>query len=135
MGSNPTGYASLRLLLRAFPGREYVDRTNNRGFNPLHFAVYFSNVTAIEIIRDHLTSVGQELDPNMPNDEGVTPLSGSGQIRRNIRLDEEEQRNVFGILHRRTAQTYSCMRNLGAYFDFEQAGIMIRLGFSHLMSS
>jgi hypothetical protein len=126
MGSNPTGYASLKLLLRTFPGRKHVDMTDNRGYSPLHFAVYRSNVTAIEIIRDHLTSIGEEMDPNIPNNEGATPLSALGQLQTHIRLGEEEHRSVFEIIRRRTARTYVCMRNLGAYFNFEQEGIMIR---------
>jgi hypothetical protein len=125
MGSNPTGYAALGILLRIFPGREYLDQTDDRGYSPLHFAVYNSNITAIEIIHEHLTSVGQTIDCNIPNHEGATPLDGLGQIQRNLRLEEEEHRSMFEGLRERTARTYGYMRNLGAYFSYEQEGIMI----------
>lgn len=126
MGSNPTGYALLKLLLRTFPGRKYIDMTDNRGNSPLHFAAYNSNVTAIEIIRDHLINRGEEMNPNIPNNEGTTPLSVLGQMQKHIRLNKETDRNLIEILHRNTARAYGCMRNLGAYLNSEQDGIFVR---------
>ena len=98
--------------------------TDERGNSPLHFATYCSNVTAIEMIRDHLIAMNQKLDPNIPNKAGSTPLQGLGHILDDIRLNQEEHRNVIDSLRRRTARIYESMRNLGACLSSEQVGII-----------
>jgi hypothetical protein len=119
MSSNPTGYATLRLLLRTFPGRKHVDMADDRGYTPVHYAAYHANFVAIEIIRDHLTSIGEEIDLNIPNNEGVPPLHGVGQLREAMRLNEEEHRSLLGVFKRNSMQTYVRMRSLGARFAHE----------------
>lgn len=108
-----------------FPGRKHLDMTNDMGYTVLHFAVYHSNVLAIEIIRDHLLGRGEILDPNITHNGGPPPLHGLGMLQEKIRLKEEDATNLFSIIKRNTAKTYELMRNLGAYRLDERDGAMV----------
>ncbi|ETS76098.1 hypothetical protein PFICI_11485 [Pestalotiopsis fici W106-1] len=123
MGSNPTGYATLRLLLRTFPGKEYLEIADNTGSSTLHYAAFCSNAVAIEIIRDHFQSIGKELNPNLINKNGSTPLDGLGLQLKRFRFEESELRTITAGFRRNTARSYEYMRNLGAYLSSEQIGI------------
>ena len=125
INSVQVGYAVLRLLLRMFPGREHLDVTNDRGYTFIHIAVYHANVIALEIIKDHLASRGQELDPNFSGPGAPTPLHGLGYIRKNLLLNEEDEPHLYTILKKNTASTYTFMRNLGACLMSEREGPMI----------
>lgn len=126
ISSNHVGYAVLRLLLRIFPGREHLDTTNDQGYTPIHLAVYYANVIALEIIKDHLISLGQELDPNFAGPGVPRPLNGLGLIRQNLRLKEEDQPWLYAILKKNTAKTYALMRDLGGCLESEREGAMAR---------
>ena len=99
--------------------------TNDLGYTPIHIAVYHANVIALEIIKDHLASLGQELDPNLAGPGAPPPLHGIGQIRHNILLKEEEEPYLYVILKKNTAKTYAFMRNLGACLVSEREGTMV----------
>ena len=119
------GYAVLRLLLRIFPGREHLDTTNNQGYTPIHLAVYYANVIALEIIKDHLISLGQELDPNFTGPGAPRPLNGLGLVRQNLRLKEEDQPWLHASLKKNMAKTYAFMRDLGSCLESEREGASI----------
>jgi len=125
ISSNQVGYAVLRLLLRTFPGREHLDMTNDQGYTPIHLAVYHANVIALEIIKDHLASLEQELDPNFAGPGAPPPLNGIGQIRNNLLLKEEDEPYLYAILKKNTAKTYALMRNLGGCLVSEREGAMV----------
>lgn len=125
INSNQVGYAVLRLLLRTFPGREHLDATNDLGYTPIHIAVYHANVIALEIIKDHLASRGQELDPNFAGPGAPPHLHGLGYIRKNLLLKEEDESHLYTILKKNTASTYIFMRNLGGCLMSEREGTMV----------
>ena len=125
ISSNHVGYALLRLLLRKFSGREHLDTTNHRGYTPIHYAVYHANVIALEIIIDHLASLGQELVPNFAGPGAPPPLDGIGQVRKLLLLKEEDQPHLYATLKQNTAKTYALMRNLGGCRLWEREGAPI----------
>ncbi|KAL3466486.1 Deuterolysin metalloprotease family-domain-containing protein [Aspergillus heterothallicus] len=50
ISSNPVGFAILRLHLRKFTERRYLDMVNDRGYSAIHFAALYSNIHALRII-------------------------------------------------------------------------------------
>ena len=98
--------------------------TNDRGYTPIHFVVYNANVIALEIIKDHLASLGQELDPNFAGPGAPPPLNGIGQIQKNLRFKEEDEPYLYAIMKRNVAKTYALMRNLGGCLVLEREGAM-----------
>lgn len=99
--------------------------TNDQGYTPIHLAVYHANVIALEIIKDHLASLGQELDPNFAGPGAPLPLDGIGLIRKNLLLKEEDEPYLYTILKKNTAETYAFIRNLGGCLVFEREGTMV----------
>lgn len=127
--SNPTAYELLKLLLRYYPSREHLEMRDNNGATPLHIAAYSSNLTAIKIIYDHLTSRSIEIDVNVPDCKGYTPLDYSLHHliwRKTQEGNFEVPEATLQSLQRRTAKTYEYLRNRGALFAWERQGITMR---------
>ena len=99
--------------------------TNDQGYTPIDSAVYHVNATALEIIKDHLTSLGQELDPNLAGPGASPPLNRIGQIRKDLLLKEEDEPDLFAIMKKNTARTYALMRNLGGCLVSEREGAIV----------
>ena len=88
-------------------------------------AAYHSNVIALEIIKDHLASLGQELDPNFAGPGAPPPLDAIGQMQKHLVLREEDEQHLYAILKQNTAKTYAFMRNLGGHFSWEREGATV----------
>jgi hypothetical protein len=71
---------------------------DDQDHTPIHDAVYGANMIALEIIKDHLASRGEELDPNFASPGDPTPLSGGGQLRSDLPPEEEDQPHMYAIL-------------------------------------
>jgi hypothetical protein len=125
VSSNPIGFAVLRLLLRKFPDRKYLDMQNEGGLSVIHFAALHSNIHALEIIHDHLVTTDQHFDPNTSSRNGATPLHGVGLVQSSIKLEEEDNPALFAILKKNTARTYEFLRSHGAYYLHERAPLMV----------
>ncbi|KAK0749675.1 hypothetical protein B0T18DRAFT_407322 [Schizothecium vesticola] len=126
LDSNPTGYAVLGSLLRRFPGREHLEHTDNNGFTPLHLAAYKANLTALQIIQEHVVRNGQAVDWNSRIPEtGATVMGCTGLVRQRLRLDGEIHRQLIASLELRTAKTYEFLRNCGACLPSELEGVCV----------
>ena len=98
---------------------------NHEGHTPIHYATYRANVIALEIIKDHLASLGQDLDPNFTGPGASPPLHQIGQFWGNLLFKEEDEPHICAVLKQNTAKTYALMRNLGGCFVWEREGAMI----------
>ena len=99
--------------------------TNHQGYTPIHLAAYYANVIALEIIKDHLASLGQELDPNFAGPGAPPPLHGIGKIREQLLVKEEDEPHLYTLLKQNTAKIYALMRNLGGCLVWEREGAMV----------
>ncbi|KAK1831877.1 hypothetical protein QBC39DRAFT_350381 [Podospora conica] len=126
LDSNPTGYDVLRSLLRRFPGREHLEHPDNDGLTPLHQAAYNANLTALQIIQEHVVRTGQVVDWNsLVSETGGTVLSYTGTIRQRLSFDEVIHRQHIASLKLRTAKTYELLRNCGACLPSELEDICV----------
>ena len=60
--------------------------TDSDGHTPLHHAVYFGNFIAIEIIQNHLESIGEKIDWNPLCIHNRTPLNYVGGLCGSLKL-------------------------------------------------
>ncbi|KAL2828087.1 ankyrin repeat-containing domain protein [Aspergillus pseudoustus] len=125
IASNPVGFAVLRLLLRTFPDRKYLDMVNDGGYSAMHYAALHSNIQALEIIHDHLLATNQVFDPNCSANNGPPTLHVVGKIEENVNMKEEDEPALFTILRRKTAQTYEFLRGHGAYYAHEREPVTV----------
>ncbi|KAK5635649.1 hypothetical protein RRF57_011361 [Xylaria bambusicola] len=123
--SNPIIFAVLKLLLSTFPESHYIEAADQVGCTTLHWAAYGSNLTAIQIIYDHLKATGQEIDVNRRNIAGDTALDMLGEMRDKMKLDSVQYRATIKQYELRTAKTYEYLRDHGAYYRSEWRGVTI----------
>ena len=98
---------------------------DKEGYTPLHIAAFYSNLTAIQIIYEHVDNTHQEIDPNILTKKGATPLTCIGSVQEKLEISEDLRRLTIGSLELRTAKVYEYLRNRGAYLPYEQEGIII----------
>ncbi|KAI0439052.1 hypothetical protein F4803DRAFT_68412 [Xylaria telfairii] len=117
-------YAILKLLLSTYPTPHHIEGANHLGNTLVHLAAMGTNLTAIQIIYDHLDTTGQDIDINRQSYTGATALDILEFCISCPSPEQERHASTIKSSQLRAAKTYEYLRNRGACRSSEQQGIL-----------
>jgi hypothetical protein len=104
----------------------------SQGFNALHTAAYWSNRTAIQMIKEHVDEhyPDKEVPYNVTTDDGITALDCSARAVSKNMVYEEDNRDldvrVLAVHQEHAIKCYRLLRESGALHSFELKGFLIK---------
>lgn len=98
-----------------------MEMKDSKGCTALHHAAHVSNLTAIQLFKEHSEERGEELEVNAENDDGFTPLD-------EIFFNRSEQLPDLPFMNtadEKAIQSYGLLRQMGALSSPEKRGILV----------